>query len=115
MCIFPTDAEAVRAARRLQEEMPQFNSTLNRMPAPFRIRCGLSAGEVAIEDGTPIGHLQSPIIDRAAVFQKGAEPGDIVVGVEMAGAALAELRQLSPLPEPMHGETVFSWRATNGK
>jgi class 3 adenylate cyclase len=111
MAIFPTDASAVRAARQLQEELAGFNQTHNRLPLPFRIRCGVSAGEVAMEEGTPLGHLQSPVIDRAAALQKRAEPGDIVVSAEAAGAALVELGNLAPLPGPMAGEPAFSWRA----
>jgi class 3 adenylate cyclase len=111
MAIFPADAGAVRAARQLQEELPRFNQEQNRLPLPFRIRCGVSAGEVAIEEGTPLGHLQSPVIDRAAVLQKRAEPGEIVVSAEVAGAALVELGALAPVPEPAAGEPAFSWRA----
>jgi class 3 adenylate cyclase len=111
MAIFPTDAGAVRAARQLQEELPRFNAEQSRLPLPFRIRCGVSAGEVAMDEGTPLGHLQSPVIDRAAVLQKRAQPGDILVGGEVAGAALIELGALAPLTEPVAGEPAFSWRA----
>jgi hypothetical protein len=72
----------------------------------------VSAGEVALEEGMPLGHLQSPVIDRAAVLQKHAEPGDILVGGEVTAAALVELGGLAPLPEPVAGETAFSWRGS---
>jgi class 3 adenylate cyclase len=111
MAIFSTDAGAVRTARHLQEELTGFNQTHNRLPLPFRIRCGISAGEVAMEEGTPLGHLQSSVIDRAAALQKRAAPGDIVVSSEVAGAALVELGNLAPLAEPIGGEPAFSWQA----
>jgi class 3 adenylate cyclase len=111
MCVLATNAGAVRAARRLQEGLAQFNAARNRLPTPFRIRCGVSAGAVAIEEGMPLGHLQSPVIDRAAVLQKQAAPGDILVGEDLADVALAELGSLSRLPEPVAGAPAFSWRS----
>jgi class 3 adenylate cyclase len=111
MCLFPTNAGAVRAARRLQEGVEVFNGTRNRLLTPFRIRCGASAGTIAIEEGMPLGHLQSPVIDRAAALQKQAAPGDILVGEELADVALAELGSLSRLSEPVAGSPAFSWRS----
>jgi prepilin-type N-terminal cleavage/methylation domain-containing protein len=110
MCVFPTDLGAVRAARELQEGLPRFNAEQNRLPAPFRVRCGASAGEVAIEPGVPLGHLYSAVIDRAAVLQKRAAPGDILVSGEMSGAASMELHGLAPLPELVAGGPALSWR-----
>jgi class 3 adenylate cyclase len=59
--------------------MAAFNTKHNHLPTPFRIRCGVSSGTVAIVDGTPIGHLQSAVIDRAANLQKSAQPGGIEI------------------------------------
>jgi class 3 adenylate cyclase len=111
MCVFSTSGSALRAARRLQEGLGAFNLTRNRLPTPFRIRCGASAGAVAIEEGMPLGHVQSAVIDRAAARQKRAAPGDILVGAEMADAGLQELGSLTRLPDPIAGEPAFSWRA----
>jgi class 3 adenylate cyclase len=111
MCVFPAEAGAVRAARQLQEGIPPFNGEQNRLPVPFRIRFGVSAGEVAIDAGVPLGHLHSPVIDRAAALQKRAQPGDILVGSEVTAAALLELGSVAPFPEPVAGEPAFSWRA----
>ena len=84
MCAFREDAAALRAARHLQGQIGDFNRDHNRLAIPFRIRCGVSAGELAIDPGTPLGYLQSAVIDRAAHLQNQAEPGDIVVGSELA-------------------------------
>lgn len=110
MALFPADALAIRAARRLQEGIEQFNAGRNHLPTPFRIRCGLSAGAVAVDERTPLGYLHSPVIDRAAALQKYAAPGDILVAPELADAALRELDSLSRLPDPVDGEPAFSWR-----
>ncbi len=110
MGLFPSDAKALRAARQLQEEVDRFNADHNRLPLPFRIRCGVSAGEVAVGAGEAIGHLQSVIIDRAAALQKRAEPGSILLSGEVAATALIELGPMSPLDEPIGGEPAFEWR-----
>jgi class 3 adenylate cyclase len=111
MCVFSDDAAALYAAQRLQIGMAQFNAERNHLALPFRIRCGVSAGDVALTHGMSVGHLQSAVVDRAALFQKTAEPGDIVVGGELAGTALTVLGYLAPLPTPVHHETAFSWYA----
>ncbi len=110
MSVFPEDVRALRAGRDLQEGLGRFNAQENRLPQPFQLRCGISAGPVAIEEGTPLGRLHSPVIDRAAALQKSAPPGDILVGSEMAAAALMELGSAARLPEPVAGEPAFSWR-----
>jgi class 3 adenylate cyclase len=123
MCLFdevggPSGAspelQAVRAARELQTRLAAFNEAQQDcLSTPLRIRCGVSAGEVAIEPGVPVGHLQSAVIDRAAALQKRAAPGDIVVDHETAVTALTELGALAPLPFPTGSTTerAFSWQA----
>jgi class 3 adenylate cyclase len=97
------ETRAVRAARDLQTRLATFNEAQQAcLSAPLRIRCGVSAGEVAIEPGVPVGHLQSAVIDRAATLQKRAAPGDIVVDHETAVTALTELGAW-PLCHPLRG------------
>jgi class 3 adenylate cyclase len=111
MAVFEDDAAALRAARRLQSEIPAFNSGINRLSQPFSLRVGVSAGEVALEPGMPLGHLNSAVVDRAAALQKRGLPGDVVVSAELAATALVELGGLAPLPEEVHGQPAFSWLA----
>jgi class 3 adenylate cyclase len=111
MCVFPDEHAALRAARQAQEGLPAFNAERNALDEPFRLRCGVTAGEVALEDGAPLGHANSAVIDRAAALQKHAAPGDIVVGAEAAAAGLVELGRLAPLAETVLGERAFSWQA----
>jgi class 3 adenylate cyclase len=110
MCLFPSDTQALRAARQLQEELSRFDAEHNRLPQPFRIRCGVSAGEVAVGGGEAIGQLQSVVIDRAAALQKRAEPGGILVSGEVAATALIELGPVTPLDEPIGGEPAFAFQ-----
>lgn len=111
MCAFLDDAAAVRTARRIQEGIADFNAERNRLSTSFQVRCGLSAGEVALEPGGSLGRINSVVLDRAALLQKRATPGDIVVSGELAQAALLELGPVAPLPDARPGEAVFSWQA----
>jgi len=112
MAMFSDDRAAVRAALRLQNELPQFNAQHNRLSRLFHIRCGINAGEIAIPHGTPIGHLQSAVIDRAAALQKSAQIDDIVVSGDLSSVALAELgRYGRHTGSPEGGVPAFSWKA----
>jgi class 3 adenylate cyclase len=87
MCMFEDEAAALAAGSSLMLGLDGFNTSRSRLRAPFRIRCGLSSGRVPLEEGVPLAHLQSGVIDRAAKLQKSAPPGAIVVGPELAAAA----------------------------
>jgi hypothetical protein len=97
---FPTDGQGVRAARQLQERLPQFNKSLNRLPLPFRLRCGLSAGETA----------NNAAIERSQALLRTADGGDTLISSELGATALAEMGQLTPLPGSLMGDMAFVWR-----
>lgn len=112
MAMFAADSAAVRAALRLQNELASFNALHNRLPRPFHIRCGINAGEVALMPGTPIGHLQSAVIDRAAALQKSALPDDIVVSGDLSSEGFAALGRYGRHDNsPDGGVPALSWRA----
>ncbi len=108
--LFPSEASALRAARRMQEGIQGFNVALNRLPLPFRLRCGVSAGESQANAPGGANAMNSPAIDRAIFLQQRADPDDIVVSGEAAATGLIELGNLSPLPESLYGPNAFSWR-----
>jgi class 3 adenylate cyclase len=111
VCVFADDTAALRAARRLQEELGSFNTGRNRLPVPLGIRCGVSAGDVPADRPSAFASFHSPVVDRATALQRHAAPGDILVTGEVAAAALVELGSLARLPEAVQGEPAFSWRA----
>jgi class 3 adenylate cyclase len=79
MCVFRDEAAAVQAGQRILSELPKFNAEKNRLAEPLRVRAGVNSGVVAWEPGTPIGFLQSTVIDEAARLQKEAEPNTLVL------------------------------------
>lgn len=111
MAAFRSDTDAVRAARMIQESMPRFNAQRNRLATPFQIRCGLTSGEIAIDPSVPLSRINSALLDRAAVLQKHAAPGDIVLSGELAQTALLELGPIGPHRASEPGAPVFSWHA----
>ena len=100
MATFPTDAQAMRAARLLQERLPQFNQSLNRLPLPFQLRAAVSAGEAGFH----------PASQRGAALLRAASPGDTIISSEVGAAALAELGQLTPAPSSLMGDMAFVWK-----
>jgi hypothetical protein len=110
LALFRDDASAVRAARALQDGVGRFNAERNQAGSPLVLRCGLRAGDVAppVDVWDLAGH---PLAQSARELQQVATPGDVVVGPELAAVALTELGPIAPLPEPITGERVFSWRA----
>jgi len=109
MAVFDNDVDAVRAAKEIQTKLTLFNAAHNRLSAPFRVRCGISAGEVPADETIGVGDVQSSAVYKAAMLQKRAEPGDIVVGPEVAPAAMLELVHIAPMSGC--GEEAYSWRA----
>jgi hypothetical protein len=109
--VFPADECALRTARRLIEGLTRFVTEQGWPATALRIRCGVGAGEVALEREAPRDPLRNGVRDRATAFQQRAEPDEIVFGEEVAAAAIKELDRLEALPEPVAGERAFSWRA----
>ncbi|MGC8833427.1 MAG: adenylate/guanylate cyclase domain-containing protein, partial [Armatimonadota bacterium] len=109
MAQFDDDRAAVNAAKQIQEDLPLFNATQNRLATPFRVRCGISAGEVPVGQELGLRDVQSPPVYRAAVLQKRAEPGDIVVDAEVAPTALLVLGHIAPVDDA-GGEDAYSWK-----
>lgn len=112
MCMFPDDLAALRMAREVQLGMPQFNESKNKLRMPFQVRCGISSGEIAVQSNQPIGHLQSVVIDRAAILQKRARPGGIALGAEVSEKAKTELGPLGRLEESDETLRAFIWPRT---
>ena len=110
MAMFHDDLSAVRAGRWLQEGIKQFNDSQNRLPLSFRVRCGISAGELAIDAQASLGNVYSPIIDRAAALQKAAEPGELLIGAELQDAATIEFGALSTRTDVPGQSVTLRWR-----
>jgi len=110
LCVFPDGTSAARAARQVQETLRRFNDANNRLARPFRVRCGISGGEVTAGSLQPDGRPQSWLVDHAISLQRTAAPGDILISESAAGPALGVLGALARAAQPVEGEPAFTWR-----
>jgi class 3 adenylate cyclase len=108
MAMFRDPSGALGAARMLQLGIQEFNSTRNRMGMPFAIRCGVAEGRVGLDSRSPLGMVQSPVVDRAAMLQKSAASGSIMVTQEMVSVAMPVLESLHR-SVAMDGSSTYSW------
>jgi class 3 adenylate cyclase len=84
MCVFTNDQDAIRAGNLLLEDLPRFNATQNKCNTPFKIRCGVNAGEVVMDESGSIGSLQSSVLDYAAALQKQAAPNSLALSESLS-------------------------------
>jgi class 3 adenylate cyclase len=108
MAMFKDPSSAVAAAKRLQGDMGEFNANKNRLTMPFQIRCGIAEGKIGIDSRTPLGQIQSPVLDRAAFLQKYAEPGSVMVTRELLESAMPVLGSLHQR-DLIDGKPVHTW------
>lgn len=111
--VFRTDTEAAYAARRLQEALPALRREAGQRYTPLQLRCGISAGEVVLDQDAPSGYRHGSVIEHATALQQQAAPGEVLIGGEVSAAALAALPGATLQPEPAAGAPAFSWRGVN--
>ena len=107
MAMFRDPLAAVTAARALQKGIHAFNAQSNRLSTPFVIRCGVAEGRVGLDARTPLGMVHSQVVDRAALLQKSAQPGSIVVQSDLIAVAMPILESLSVLTL-VDGSTAYT-------
>ncbi|MBI3933947.1 MAG: protein kinase [Acidobacteria bacterium] len=76
LCFLQRDM-AVGAAIRTLQSLKNFNATENRLGVPFKVRCGLNEGEVAIYDDSKLEKVADHVIDVAGHMQKHADENTV--------------------------------------
>ncbi|MBS1723782.1 MAG: hypothetical protein JSS66_12620 [Armatimonadetes bacterium] len=99
---FCDSEDALNAARDAQTRIAWFNSRVNRLDSPFRVRVGIHCDEVQGE----VNDVQfTQVIDIAAHVQTRAPVGGILVTAE-ATVQLPE-EEFTELKDPVQGHKVF--------
>lgn len=99
---FPSAAQALAAAKRIQTRIGEFNRRVNRLASPFRLRIGLHQGSVVGE----LSEVQfAEVIDIAAHVEEVAPVGGIAV-TEAVATDLGDER-MAELKEPVDGHRVL--------
>jgi len=102
VCSFTNCPDALRAAQRVQTDLPRFNRDQNRLTTPFRLRIGLHAGEVAAN----LNEVEfTAVIDIAAHVQDVAPIGGIAVSESVLRHF--EEDEFLPIAKVVDGQRVF--------
>jgi class 3 adenylate cyclase/tRNA A-37 threonylcarbamoyl transferase component Bud32 len=100
--------DAVGAAQEVLRSLAHFNSHENRLRSPFRVRCGVTAGEVAIFEDTTLATFSDPLIDAAAHLQKDARRNSLWVG-ESLWSALPGRADFRATGRAVDGQATLEW------
>lgn len=107
-CFFDVQ-NALGAARELLEKLKWFNSEVSQLQTPFRIRCGLNAGEVMFPATSSVEEVSDETIDLAGHLQKEAHPNSVWVTATLLEQLHAK-DEFRPVEQKVDGHTVFEWK-----
>jgi class 3 adenylate cyclase len=99
---------AVAAAQRILQSLEDFNSTANRLNAPFRVRCGATEGEVALYEDTPLERLVEHTMDLAGHLQKAAQPNTLWLTADLY-EKLPDQNGFRATEEEVQGRKIYEW------
>jgi len=86
MCRFERPDDAVSAAQKILEELPNFNKRQNRLSRPFALRLGVNTGEVYESQSMTAGQIISHTVDVAAKLQQACPPNHALISQETLNA-----------------------------
>jgi class 3 adenylate cyclase len=107
VCFLQRDM-AVGAGVRALQALKKFNSTENRLGVPFKVRCGLNEGEVAIYDDSKLEKVADHVIDVAGHMQKHADENTLWLSEEVY-KEMGEKSGFRATDHIVDGYKVFEW------
>lgn len=109
MICYDSLEHAIRGAQEMLRRLPSFNRKTRMMQTPFRVRCGINAGNVQYDAATPMEEMSHNVIDVAGHMQKYADPDTIYVATDLiAGHKMS--RGFQPVDMEVDGYAVSAWR-----
>lgn len=99
---------ALTAAKSLLLSLKAFNEAENRLPVPFRVRCGLNVGEVAIFEDSKLEKIADHIIDVAGHMQKYATPDTLLLPEEVWDR-FQDKTGFRPAEQVVDGHKTYEW------
>ena len=100
--------QAVHAVQQVLGALPRFNGTENRLRMPFRVRCGVSEGDLALFDDTNLSTFFDPAIDTAGKLQHDARANALCVSEEIA-SGLTDGSEFRRTGRVVDGLSVCEW------
>jgi class 3 adenylate cyclase len=83
MACFLDPELALRATQHVLDALESFNKQENQLRTPFKIRCGLNDGDVAIFDDSALEKISDHAIDIAGHMQKYAGENELLLSAEV--------------------------------
>jgi pSer/pThr/pTyr-binding forkhead associated (FHA) protein len=80
MCFFEETLMGARAASALLQRLGDWNTRENALDLPFRVRCGLHAGDCLLDRERGVAY--SEVLDIAGHLQKAAETNGLLVSAD---------------------------------
>jgi class 3 adenylate cyclase len=99
---------AVAAGQRVLQSLKKFNESENKLRTPFRVRCGLNEGEVAIYEDSKLEKVADHVIDVAGHMQKHGRENAMWVPAELY-TGLTNKSGFRPLEVEVDGYKVCEW------
>lgn len=107
VCFLQRDL-AVGAAHRVLRSLKNFNESENQLRTPFRVRCGLNEGDVAIYEDSQLEKVADPAIDIAGHMQKHCSENALWLG-EAFYDTLVGKSGFRPTSHIVDGLKVYEW------
>ena len=108
MVCFLDHSLAVGAAQRILVSLKKFNEAENKMRKPFRVRCGLNEGEVAIYEDDRLEKIADHAIDVAGHMQKHGRPNTLWLPAEVFDT-LEDKAGFKIVDTVVDGHPVYEW------
>lgn len=108
MSCFRSVDDAVSAAQCVLSRLEGFNREERKIKTPFRVRFGINAGFVYIDDDTPLEQVSDRVIDIAGHMQKHAQPD----AINIAASAIEPLKMRGGFKETeniIDEQRVYVW------
>ncbi len=108
MSLFNESRNAVDAAIELLEKLAEFNQGGNKLPQPFRVRCGIHCGDVHADGSTRIERIFSTVVDIAGHLQKRAETNGLLIS-EAVLNEISNRTDFQKLTDEVDGQQVWKY------
>jgi tRNA A-37 threonylcarbamoyl transferase component Bud32/class 3 adenylate cyclase len=105
---FRETQQAVHSAQQVLGALPQFNSSENRLRMPFRVRCGVTEGDLALFDDTSLSTFSDPVIETAGRMQHDARPNALCVSEQIA-SSVSDGSEFRRTGRVIDGLSVYEW------
>ncbi len=108
MVCFLDHSLAVGAGQRVLIRLKKFNESENKLRMPFRVRCGLNEGEVAIFEDSRLEKIADHVIDVAGHMQKHGRPNTLWLPAEVFDT-LQDKTGFKIVDAVVDGHPVYEW------